>query len=111
MYFLILNLDVLRIRSLARTNIAEPPLSCSQAAEAAAGDDEAPAVPDEAFCRALEYGLPPTAGWGLGVDRLCMLLAGHAHIRDVLLFPIVKPEHEGNSGGNGSAAVAPKPVL
>jgi lysyl-tRNA synthetase class 2 len=62
-----------------------------QAAEKAAGDAEAQ-LPDEQFVLALEYGLPPTAGWGLGIDRLAMLLAGHPHIRDVLLFPMTKPD-------------------
>jgi len=57
----------------------------------AAGDEEAH-VMDEDYVRALEYGLPPTAGEGVGVDRLVMLLAGVSTIRDVLLFPQLRPE-------------------
>lgn len=62
-----------------------------QAKDRAAGDDETPPT-DEAFCTALEYGLPPTAGWGLGVDRLTMFLTDSNNIKEVLLFPAMKPD-------------------
>ncbi|KAF9924151.1 hypothetical protein FBU30_005819 [Linnemannia zychae] len=53
------------------------------------GDEEAQPM-DQAFCTALEYGLPPTAGWGMGVDRVCQILTGSSHIRDVLAFPAMR---------------------
>ncbi len=63
-----------------------------QAAKARAGDDEESAVIDEDYLRALEYGLPPTSGFGLGVDRLLMLLGDAANIREVIAFPTLRPD-------------------
>lgn len=62
-----------------------------QAKDKDAGDDEAMFV-DEDFCKALEYGLPPTAGWGMGIDRLTMLMTDQCTIKEVLLFPAMKPQ-------------------
>ena len=62
-----------------------------QLKEREAGDDEAHRM-DEDFVTALEYGLPPTAGLGVGIDRLVMFLTDSASIRDILLFPLMKPE-------------------
>ena len=55
------------------------------------GDDEAMII-DQDFVRALEYGMPPTSGIGIGIDRLCILLTGQPTIQEVLLFPTMKPE-------------------
>lgn len=70
------------------------------------GDDEAQVI-DETFCTALEYGLPPTGGWGMGIDRLCMLFTNTINIKvgvclasyspfsqEVILFPAMKPNEQ-----------------
>lgn len=62
-----------------------------QAADKAAGDDEAQMI-DENFCTSLEYGLPPTGGWGMGIDRMAMFLTNSYNIKEVLFFPAMKPE-------------------
>ncbi len=65
----------------------------AQAALRAAGDEEASGV-DEDYLRAMEYGMPPMGGVGIGIDRLFMYLTDTQHIRDALLFPTMRPETE-----------------
>lgn len=64
-----------------------------QMQQAAAGDDEAQPH-DEAFCTAMEYALPPTGGWGCGIDRMTMFLTNRFNIKEVLLFPAMKPDEQ-----------------
>ena len=75
----------------------------AQMAEKAGGDDEAMEY-DEDYVRALEYGMPPAGGIGIGVDRVVMLLTNQASIRDVLLFPHMKPEKGFQSGAAAAKA-------
>jgi lysyl-tRNA synthetase class 2 len=67
-----------------------------QAKDKDAGDDEAQSV-DHAFIKALEHGLPPTGGWGMGIDRMAMFLTDSNNIKEVLLFPAMRPEGSADS--------------
>lgn len=75
----------------------------AQMAEKAGGDDEAMEY-DEDYVRALEYGMPPAGGIGIGIDRVVILLTNQASIRDVLLFPHMKPEKGFQSGAAAAKA-------
>lgn len=75
----------------------------AQMAEKSGGDDEAMEY-DEDYVRALEYGMPPAGGIGIGIDRVVMLLTNQASIRDVLLFPHMKPEKGFQSGAAAAKA-------
>lgn len=75
----------------------------AQMAEKVGGDDEAMEY-DEDYVRALEYGMPPAGGIGIGIDRVVMLLTNQASIRDVLLFPHMKPEKGFQSGADAAKA-------
>lgn len=67
------------------------------------GDLEAP-LPDTDFCDALEYALPPTAGWGMGIDRVVQLMTGATHIREVLAFPVMRPINPVAAGNHSNIA-------
>lgn len=80
-----------------------------QANQKAQGDDEAQLI-DETFCQSLEYGLPPTGGWGMGVDRLTMFLSNQSSIKEVLAFPFMKDiVEEKKPTAAEVAGVEPKP--
>jgi lysyl-tRNA synthetase class 2 len=79
-----------------------------QAKDKDAGDEEAQGM-DEGFCVALDYGLPPTAGWGMGIDRMTMFLSNTDNIKEVLLFPAMKPQDNvapHHAAENAAAAAA-----
>ncbi|MFM8385294.1 MAG: amino acid--tRNA ligase-related protein [Planctomycetia bacterium] len=80
-----------------------------QAAARAAGDDEALEV-DEDYLLAMEHGMPPMSGWGMGVDRFVSLLTGQDTLREVVLFPLMKP-HEGAAAPSAPPAAAAAPVV
>ena len=68
---------------------------------------------DEDFCVAMEYGLAPTSGWGMGIDRMCMFLTNKWNIKEVLLFPAMKPTDEQarqRNATSSSAAVSTEQV-
>ncbi|MCQ2204188.1 MAG: lysine--tRNA ligase [Bacteroidales bacterium] len=73
------------------------------------GDDEAMII-DQDFLRALQYGMPPTSGIGIGIDRLCMLMTGQTTIQEVLLFPQMKPEKKKERDGEAAFNAAGVPT-
>jgi lysyl-tRNA synthetase class 2 len=75
----------------------------AQAAERERGDDEAHPM-DEEFLYALECGMPPTGGCGIGIDRMVMLLTGADHLREILLFPMMRPESPARADGSSERA-------
>ena len=71
----------------------------------AEGDDEAQGY-DEGFVTALEYGLPPTGGWGMGIDRMTMFMSNKNNIKEVILFPAMKPEDQVAPAASAAAAAS-----
>lgn len=84
-------MEVVKAYSELNDPVEQAAQFAAQAKARAAGDAEA-APTDDDYIRAMEYGMPPVAGWGLGIDRLVMLLTNSASIRDVILFPLLRPE-------------------
>ncbi len=77
----------------AYTELNDPAVQQANFEAQLAGQDETMAVMDEDFVRALEHGMPPAGGMGMGIDRLAMLLTNQASIRDVILFPLQRPRN------------------
>jgi lysyl-tRNA synthetase, class II len=80
-----------------------------QAHQKAQGDDEAQLI-DETFMDAMEYGLPPTGGWGLGIDRLVMFLTDNYSIKEVLAFPFMKDVAEEKKEKSAAEVVGIEPM-
>ena len=82
----------------AYTELNDPEIQEAKLKRKVAGEgDETMAVMDEDFITALEYGMPPAGGLGVGIDRLVMLLTDSRSIRDVILFPLQRPQQDGNA--------------
>jgi lysyl-tRNA synthetase class 2 len=79
-----------------------------QARQKDQGDDEAQLI-DENFCTSLEYGLPPTGGWGMGIDRLVMFLTDNYSIKEVLTFPMMKDDKTAAAGKSVLDATGAQP--
>ena len=79
-----------------------------QARQKEQGDDEAQMI-DENFCQSLEYGLPPTGGWGMGIDRLVMFLTDNYSIKEVLAFPFMKDDRQEKKTAAEVVGIKPQP--
>lgn len=80
-----------------------------QANQKAQGDDEAQLI-DETFCNALEYGLPPTGGWGMGIDRMVMFLTDNYSIKEVLTFPMMKEDKSAQQAPKAAEIAGVEPL-